>query len=230
VNPNLTPPTGEVNPNLTPPTGRVLSPGAPPTGRVLPPGTTPTGQPDPDAAQDDGVVGSGVNDGLGTGLNMSTAAQIGVLTVDQSGTGRLQQIVEGVRVRDVVGQAIVIYAPAAPPQTTVPPNTNVSGTRGDTTPTSTPQYPDGNAPAAAQPRQVPGQTPQQVATNTGPLAGTLVPVAAGIIRLMSDRRPIVNTPGATGAAPQPNQSTQPQSNGQPRATPTSPTQQRRQTQ
>ncbi len=242
VNPNLTPPTGEVNPNLTPPTGRVLSPGAPPTGRVLSPGapptgrvlpsgTTATGQPDPDAV-DDGVVGSGVNAGIaaGTGLNVSTPAQIGVLTIDQSGTGRLQQVVEGVRVRDVVGQAIVIYAPAAPSQTTVPPNTNVSGTRGDATATN--QYPAGNAPAgntraAAQSRQVPGRTPQQVA-NTGPLSGSPVPVAAGIIRLLSDRRPNGDVSGATGATRQPNQSTQPQSNRQQPASPISPAQ--RQTQ
>jgi hypothetical protein len=258
VNPNLTPPTGEVNPNLTPATGRVLSPGAPPTGQVLPPGapptgrvrpsgTTATGQPDPDAVGDDGVVGSGINDrigigtGIGTGLNVSTLAQIGVLTIDQSGTGRLQQVVEGVRVRDVVGQAIVIYAPAAPPQTTVPPNTNVSGTRGEATANSTAQYPDGNAPAGAQSQQGPGRTPQPVpgrtspqVANTGPLSGSPVPVAAGIIRLMSDRRPNVNAAGATdatgaaGATIPANQPTQPQSNGQQPATPTSPAQ--RQTQ
>lgn len=246
VNPNLTPPTGEVNPNLTPPTGRVLSPGAPPTGQVLPPGAPPTGRvlpsgttatglPDPDAVGEDGVGGTGVNDGLinGAGQSVSTLAQIGVLTIDQSGTGRLQQTVEGVRVRDVVGQAIVIYAPATPPQTTVPPNTNVSGTRGGSTATN--QYPAGNAPAgnapagnaaagntpaAAQSRQVPGRTPQQIA-NTAPLAGTPVPVAAGIIRLMSDRRPNVDVSGAgaTGATTRPNQSTQPQSNRQQPAIP-----------
>jgi hypothetical protein len=237
VNPNSTPATGEVNPNLTPPTGRVLPPGAPATGRVLPPGapptgrvlpsgTTATGQADPDAVGD-GVVGSGVNAGIaaGTGQNFSTLAQIGVLTIDQSGTGRLQQVVEGVRVRDVVGQAIVIYAPAAPPQTTVPPNTNVSGTRGDATATN--QYPAGNTRAAAQSRLLPGRTPQQVA-NTGPLSGSPMPVAAGIIRLMSDRRPNGEVSGATGATTRPNQSTQPQSNRQQPASPISPAQ--RQTQ
>jgi hypothetical protein len=135
-----------------------------------------------------------------------------------------------------VGQAIVIYSPAGAPQTTVPPNTNVSGTRGGSTATN--QYPAGNAPAAnpaagntpaaAQSPHVPGQSPQQV-TNAGPLAGTPVPVAAGIIRLMSDRRPNADVSGATGTATRPNQTTQPQSTRQQQqATPTSPAQ--RQTQ
>jgi hypothetical protein len=244
VNPNLTPPTGEVNPNLTPPTGqvlppgtpptgRVLSPGAPPTGRVLPSGTTATGLPDPDAVGDDGVVGTAVNDGFfnGDGQSISTLAQIGVLTIDQSGTGRLQQVVEGVRVRDVVGQAIVIYAPATAPQTTVPPNTNVSGTRGDSSATN--QYPAGNpqagnTQAAAQSRQLPGQTPQQQIANTGRLSGTPVPVAAGIIRLMSDRRPNLDASGATGSSVQPNQTIQQRQSNQQPVSPTSPAQ--RQTQ
>jgi PDZ domain len=212
VNPNLTPPTGEANPNLTPPTGQVLPPGAPPTGRVLPSGTPPTGQPDPDAVGDEGLVGLDDSDiASGNPLSGSTLALVGTLTVDQSGTGRLQQVVEGVRVRDVVGQAIVIYAPATPPTTTVPPNTNVSGTRGETASaaaTAQQQQP-GNTPGTNQPRQLPGTTPQQLAT-TGPItgAGTPTPVAAGVIRLMSDRRPNATAPGATGATGQQNQSIQ----------------------
>jgi hypothetical protein len=216
VNPNLTPPTGEANPNLTPPTGQVLPPGAPPTGRVLPSGTSPTGQPDPDAVGDEGLVGFDDSDiAGGNPLSGSTLALVGMLTVDQSGTGRLQQVVEGVRVRDVVGQAIVIYAPATPPTTTVPPNTNVSGTRGETaTAAATAQQQPGNVPSTNvpgtnQPRQLPGAAPQQPAT-TGPItgAGTPTPVAAGVIRLMSDRRPNVNAPNATGATGRQNQRVQ----------------------
>jgi membrane-associated protease RseP (regulator of RpoE activity) len=212
VNPNLTPPTGEANPNLTPPTGQVLPPGAPPTGRVLPPGTSPTGEPDPDAVGDEGLVGFDDSDiASGNPLSGSTLALVGTLTVDQSGTGRLQQVVEGVRVRDVVGQAIVIYAPATPPTTTVPPNTNVSGTRGETATAAATgqQQQPGNVPVTNQPRQLPGATPQQLAT-TGPItgAGTPTPVAAGVIRLMSDRRPNASAPGATDATGQQNQRVQ----------------------
>jgi hypothetical protein len=209
VNPNLTPPTGEVNPNLTPPTGQVLPPGTPPTGDVLPGGTSPTGQPDQNAAGDEGLAGlDDVDIASGNTLSGSTMAAIGVLTVDQSGTGRMQQMVEGVRVRDVVGQAIVIYAPAAPATTTVPPNTNVSGTRGEAAATPTQQRRPGNVPGANQPLQQPGSVPgsasQQLA-GSGPIAGSPTPVAAGIIRMMSDRRPNLNSPGATDSSQQPGQ-------------------------
>ncbi|HEY3391697.1 MAG TPA: PDZ domain-containing protein [Lacipirellulaceae bacterium] len=215
VNPNLTPPTGEANPNLTPPTGQVLPPGAPPTGRVLPSGTSPTGQPDPDAVGDEGLVGLDDSDiASGNTLSGSTLALVGMLTVDQSGTGRMQQVVEGVRVRDVVGQAIVIYAPATPPTTTVPPNTNVSGTRGETATAAAAaaaaaqqQPPGTNVPGTNQPRQLPGAAPQQLAT-TAPITGTPTPVAAGVIRLMSDRRPNASAPGTTGATGRQNQRVQ----------------------
>jgi hypothetical protein len=206
VNPNLTPPTGEVNQNLTPPTGQVLPPGTPPTGDVLPPGTPATGQPDANAAGEEGLAGLDDSDiASGNALSGSTMAAIGVLTVDQSGTGRMQQTVEGVRVRDVVGQAIVIYAPAAPATTTVPPNTNVSGTRGAAAAAPSDQERLGNAPGINQSRQqpgtVPGNAPQQL-TSGGPITGTPAPVAAGIIRMMSDRRPNVSAPGAAGATQQ----------------------------
>jgi hypothetical protein len=210
VNPNLTPPTGEVNTNLTPPTGQALPPGAPPTGRTRPSGTSPTGETDPDAQGDEGAFGVVGNDDIASGstLSGSTLGLVGALTVDQSGTGRMQQVVEGLRVRDVVGQAIVIYAPATPPTTTVPPNTNVSGTRGETAAAAAQQRP-GNVPGTNPPRQVPNGAAQQPANtgpvaNTGAVAGTPTPVAAGIIRLMSDRRPSVTTPGAPGAPGQPN--------------------------
>jgi hypothetical protein len=226
VNPPLTPPTGQVNPPLTPPTGRVLPPGAPPTGRVLPPGappsgrvlppgTTPTGQPDPDAVSEQGST-QGITDDVASGntLGSQILSQIAVLTVDQSGTGRLQQVIEGVRVRDVVGQAIVIYAPATPPATTVPPNTNVSGTRASASAVAGGQQQAVTAPRqAAESRQLPGRAPQQ-ATNTVPLAGSPTPVAAGIIRLMSDRRPDPNAAGTTDPAADQNQPIQQQSSGE----------------
>jgi len=228
VNPSATPPTGRVLPPGAPPSGRVLPPGAPPTGRVFPSGTTPTGLPNPEGAEVTGT-GSGtgrqgaLNDGVATGGVGQPFAQIGTLVVDQSGTGRLQQVVEGVQVRDVVGQAIVIYAPVRPPETAPPPNTNVSGTRargnpttaasGDSTnPTAAaggnPANPSaaaganpvdatgvgtlgvaGDSPGIGEPQQLPGRAPQPLGTS-GQIAGeSSAPVAAGIIRLLSDRRP-----------------------------------------
>ncbi|HJQ82313.1 MAG TPA: hypothetical protein VJ828_20300, partial [Lacipirellulaceae bacterium] len=79
------------------------------------------------------------------------------------------------------------------------PGTNVPGTN----------VPGTNVPGTNQPRQLPGATPQQLAT-TGPItgAGTPTPVAAGVIRLMSDRRPNVNAPNATGATGRQNQRVQ----------------------
>jgi hypothetical protein len=237
VNPNLTPPTGQVNPSATPPTGRVLSPGAPPTGQVLPPGapptgrvlpsgTSPTGQPDPDAENQDGVFGTGAGGDIASGnaLSGATLAQIGMLTVDQSGTGRLQQVVEGVRVRDVVGQAIVLYAPATPPVTTVPPNANVSGTRGESAASATANQPQppSNLPGPNRPRQAPAGARQQA--NTGPLSGSPTPVAAGIIQLMADRRPSAAASGTAGAIDQQNQPTQRAPGEQPAGAQTTPAQ------
>jgi PDZ domain len=219
VNPPTTPPTGRVLPGGTPPTGRVLSPGAPATGRVLPSGTTPTGQPDPSAAGQGGLTQGGVNNDIASGNTLSGSSmlsQIGVLTIDQSGTGRFQQIVEGARVRDVVGQAIVIYAPSNAPGTTVPPNTSVSGTRGDSRAFAGGQPAAGNSQPAAPARQPQGRTRQQGAS-TAPLSGSPMPVAAGIIRPMSDRRPNSNAAVTTGATSDQDQPIQPQQTTQPAA-------------
>jgi hypothetical protein len=217
VQPNLTPPTGEVNPNLTPPTGEVNPNLSPPTGRVLPPGTPPTGLPDADAESQGAQSQAGTRGNIagGTDLTGTSLLQIGMLTIDQSGTGRFQQVVEGARVRDVTGMAIVLYAPSGPPATTVPPNTNVSGTRGDTRAAADQQTTPGNVQTASEPRQLPGRTPPppQVA-DTGPLSGSPTPVAAGIIRLMSDRRPTPTAPGTTGDQ---NQAIQQPSSNQPAA-------------
>ena len=93
----------------------------PPSGQARPLTSTPTGLPD--------TRQPGRADTPSETPHAGTLSQIGILTVDQSGTGRLQQVVEGVQVADIVGQAIVIHAPVQPPQTAIPPNTNVSGVR-----------------------------------------------------------------------------------------------------
>ena len=59
-------------------------------------------------------------------IGSGTLSQIGTITIDQSGTGRMQQRVEGVQVRNVVGQAIVLYSHGGSPQTTLPANLNGS--------------------------------------------------------------------------------------------------------
>jgi hypothetical protein len=110
--------------------------------------------------------------------------QIGTLTVDQSGTGRMQQVVEGIQVQAVVGQAIVLYsqnAPNANQQTTLPSNLD---------PSTDPSSP--NSENGASKASLPAASGNnQVAPNPG------APVAGGIIRLMTDRRP---TPTSSGAA------------------------------
>jgi hypothetical protein len=199
VTPTATPPTGQVLPPGTPPTGRVLPPGASPTGRVLPPGapatgsvlppgTPPTGRVD-DATDSNrfgrsGALSVGESGATWNSGSLGTLSAIGNLIVDQSGTGRLQQIVEGIQVRDVVGQAVVIFAPIAPTQTLVPPNTNVSNPRAAAA---------GNSQSATQPQpsagsgQLPGHG--QSAVGDQPLDNRPMPIAAGVIRLISDRRP-----------------------------------------
>jgi hypothetical protein len=96
----------------------------------------------------------------------------------------LQQVVEGAQVADVVGQAIVIYAAAKPPQTAIPPNPNVSGVREGAG--------DPNVPAESQATAGSTQAPRQPApavTGVTQVNGATHPVAAGVIRLLSDRRP-----------------------------------------
>jgi hypothetical protein len=120
---------------------------------------------------------------------------LGTITVDQNGAGRLQQKVESARVRDVVGQAIVLYSQAAPPQTAVP------------------ATPGGNSPSR------PGIAGPISAGNYDQSlkGGAKAPVAGGIIQLITDRRPPANiapqatqAPAATnGAVEQPANATPP---------------------
>jgi hypothetical protein len=83
----------------------------------------------------------------------------------------MQQLVEGVQVRDVIGLALVIYPQPKADQSTLPANL-------DPTLDPVPQGPGRPAPTAPQVKTAaPAVTPP-------------APVAAGVIRLISDRRPI----------------------------------------
>jgi len=139
-------------------TGKVIDPPSQ-TGGVHPASAPPSAKPQNNA-------------GGGAILN-----QIGTLTVDQSGTGRLRQKVESVQVRNVVGQAIVLYSQNGSAPNTTSNDVNRGGVL----------------------------TQQQAA------GGAQVPVAGGIIHLVTDRRPqaptgpqAVQTPAAAnGAVEQP---------------------------
>jgi hypothetical protein len=90
----------------------------PPTNRVNPPFVNRNDVPPADreiAPFEDRVDNSTVSDGdprFGTDVPIGAgpALSIGTLTVDQSGTGRMQQLVEGVQVEAVIGQAIALYS------------------------------------------------------------------------------------------------------------------------
>jgi len=189
--------TGAIaNPNVqapphAPPAVARTAPGAtaPAAGNVNPSNSTPT---DPSSAVQppqtakDGVSPAPVGGATGT------LGQIGTITVDQSGTGRMQQRVESVQVRNVVGQAIVLYAqsdssataPAAVtrPGAAVAPPAAGSQTAVDAT--------------TGQPLRTP-----QTATRQSATPGSQVPVAAGIIQLVTDRRPPPATNPQTTQAP-----------------------------
>ena len=174
-----TPTDGRTDQSTIPPSGQIRPLSTPPSGQARPLTSTPTGLPD--------TRQPGRADTPSETPHAGTLSQIGILTVDQSGTGRLQQVVEGVQVADIVGQAIVIHAPVQPPQTAIPPNTNVSGVRkaaGD------PNVPAQLPPAAAS-REVPRGAQPPVLAN-GQVNGSTQPVAAGMIRLLSDRRPAIS--------------------------------------
>ncbi len=77
------------------------------TGPAIPPGSTPTGQ---SKANNTQAAQDGAQAGVNKSARGSVTNEIGTLVIDQSGVGRLQQKVETLQVRSVVGQAIVIYA------------------------------------------------------------------------------------------------------------------------
>jgi hypothetical protein len=98
----------------------------------------------------------------------------------------MQTVVEAMRVQDVVGQAIVLYSQAVAAPTTLPPNLDPSadpasgtGVVDPASPTDRPSAPT-TTPLTTT---VPGRATGQGGVNAPQ------PVAAGIIRLVSDRRP-----------------------------------------
>jgi PDZ domain len=150
-------------------------------------GTTPQSNNPPQAQAAPGVNGT-AQTAPGAAPAGATPSQLGTITVDQSGIGRMRQKVESMQVRNVVGQAIVLYSQGGS-QTTLPANLN------------------GNAGAASRQgvtdstsRGSQGATGanggQETAASQTPAPGSQVPVAGGIIQLVNDRRP----PGT--AAPQ----------------------------
>jgi hypothetical protein len=191
------PPSGRATPSTIPPSGRVTPSTIPPSGKVNPSSTTPTGQSAVNNAQRAQLGQNAAGTNPGNVAAGSTMNDIGVLTVDQSGTGRMQQTVDGVQVRNVVGQAIVIFSQGGTQQTTVP--ANLSGTAGasttqgvtDTTSARGSQNVVDGQPGAARSQAAAGQA----------VAGARTPVAAGIIRLISDRRPPPTEGTNTAVAP-----------------------------
>jgi hypothetical protein len=185
------PPSGQARPLSAPPAGQVRPLSTPPSGQARPLTSTPTGLLD---TRQPGRADMPMGETAPTG----TLSQIGILTVDQSGTGRFQQVVEGVQVSDILGQAIVLYAPAVTPQTAIPPSQNVSGLREGAGDQNVPVRPQGAASTAST--EVPGAALPQAggeaqANNSTP------PVAAGVIRLLSDRRPAITKSGLPGGDP-----------------------------
>jgi hypothetical protein len=117
----------------------------------------------------------------------ATLNQIGTITVDQSGTGRMQQNIESMQVRNVVGQAIVLYSQSGSPKTTLPANLN--GSAGTATRQGVIDAPTTSG------------SQRDTVLNSGPAAGPQVPVAGGIIQLVTDRRPPATTGPQTSQAP-----------------------------
>lgn len=191
-------PTGQVKPIQEPPTSRI----DPRTGAPgAPSGVNNALQ----RAGNNTATGTGATDGTGAtsgnaganGLGGAGLNEIGTLTVDQSGTGRLQTTVPGAQVRSVVGQAIVIYAPTSQQQTTLPPNLNggsgAASRQGVTDATSSARGSQGTVPG------VQGTATTQAGVANQP-TGTRVPIAAGVIRLISDHRPPATGTDTTGAS------------------------------
>jgi len=193
INPSNTPATGAVIPSTTPATGEVIPSTTPPTGNVNPSSSTPTGQSSVNNAQQAQLAKQAAGGPGSASLN-----QIGTITVDQSGTGRMQQKVESMQVRNVVGQAIVLYSQGGSSQSTLPANLN--GSAGSATR-------QGVIDSAARDSQRPndanggqGSAASQTAALQPATPGSQVPVAGGIIQLVTDRRPPATTaPQATGA-------------------------------
>jgi hypothetical protein len=183
----LIPNTGQVDPLDTPPIGQART--SQDTQRDGALGDR-TGQ---DTGLETGDAGIG-SASIGTGTGLGPTVNVGTLTVDQSGTGRLQQVVEGVQVQQVVGQAIVILSDQVSPNTALPANLNAAGAATpDQAAAAQRNAADQTRPGdlrrgTARPPTASNQTVPPTAVG-GQGVGNPMPVAAGIIRLMSDRRP-----------------------------------------
>jgi hypothetical protein len=181
------PATGSAQELQTPATGRTEPLKTPPTGAVDPINATPTGRPKVNP------LDALANHGTGA---TTASIPVGTLTVDQSGTGRLQQIVEGVRVQDVIGQAILIHSQGSDSQTPLPPNLDVTA---DPQAAAT-ELNDANQQIANGPSQTiePPVAPPTNPTAPGEVADPTL-VAGGVIRSMSS--PLPATGGETRTSP-----------------------------
>ena len=174
-----TPATGRQQPLDTPATGRQQPLDTPATGQVNPSGATATGQSENNEAIDNPQTGAGAIGGGAGGMS------IGTLTVDESGTGRMQQVVEGVQVRAVVGQAIVIHSQGqgAAPNQILPPNLDVGAApaRSERSGQAT-----GGAGVGSQNLQQTDPTSRQVPGGSQTVGNRRLPVAGGIIQMLPD--------------------------------------------
>lgn len=228
VNPVNTPATGGPATPQTPPTGQAVPTQIPPTGEVNPVRTPPTGEVVPNnseaaALRPLGNTGRGTRNGSnGHGIG-GAGMPVGTLTIDQSGTGRLSQVVEAVRVQDVVGQAIVIYSQNGSGQPGLPPNldatvdpqagrgqqgvgqatanvgqaTGTSGATGatnDASPAAANNSGSGLANSPAQPAAA-----QNTAASRLMRSGNVV--AAGVIRMMNGGAGVAGNTGDPAAIP-----------------------------
>lgn len=185
-------PTPEANGTSIPASGVAGPLSTPTNGQINVSSATPTGQSSANIALSQQIdQANAVSAGNG-GAPM--IKEIGTLTVDQSGTGRIQQTVEAMQVRDVVGQALVLYAQSGSNQKTLPPNLDptVDPAAVDLPAGQTGNPPNG-APVANRPAIRGGGPGGLVGPSAGavaaPTIGAPVPVAAGIIRLVSDHQP-----------------------------------------
>jgi hypothetical protein len=185
--------------NSIPATGNVEPLDTPATGQIRQPGATATGKSRVEEARRSQLTTPGATDGIG-GVS-PTLNQIGTLTVDDSGTGRMQQVVEGVQVRDVVGQAIVLYSQTGTQPTPLPANLDPSADPATGAPATNPQ--SARRSQSLEPSPPSNEAAQLRAQNPN-VGDSQVPVAAGLIRLMSDRRPVGSGVEGTGTAPPPN--------------------------
>jgi hypothetical protein len=195
--PSTAPPTGQVRQATIPPAGQIREPGRiddPPNLRIGDPGAPPTGSPD-DPLLNEPTTNEilGADDATG-GIAAGPAIRIGTLTVNQNGIGRMQQIVEGVQVQDVIGQALTIYSPnlavGANNQSNLNPVADPITGRPAVTPEGgalrqpAPRTPAGGAPIGPTANRVlrPGNT---ISAAGNANANMNLPVAGGVIEELS---------------------------------------------